>query len=137
MPSTKITAKNLYILLVINFFVNFIPNDYYGVIFAFCINVAALIFLVDRDRGVLEDAGLTPPNLWWCLLMPVYVWKRCTVIGKGRWFWVLWIVLSVLVLTAGNMIQNSQPSGYTTDSTASTNDGSQQWDNRNQASGRY
>jgi hypothetical protein len=55
---------------------------------------AAYAMLVVADRQMLRNAGETPPSLWWLLFVPVYLWKRATLLGQGRSiFWVMLVAL--------------------------------------------
>jgi len=48
------------------------------------------------DEKWLKKSGYEPPTSWWILLIPVYLWKRGTVVGDGRGYFIVWWVAFVL-----------------------------------------
>jgi hypothetical protein len=50
------------------------------------------------DEWKLKRAGYNPPNGWWTLLVPVYLWKRSTVLKQNRMYF--WLYNSALVASA-------------------------------------
>jgi len=58
---------------------------------AICIFITAVItyYFVSKDRALLMQANYDAPAQVWWLILPVYIWKRCTLTKKGRAsFWV-------------------------------------------------
>jgi hypothetical protein len=56
--------------------------------------LALYVVLMVADRQTLRNAGETPPSLGWALLVPAYLWRRATLLGKGRsMFWVMLLAL--------------------------------------------
>lgn len=59
-------------------------------------------FAVMRGEVKLANRdGLSMPSKWWCLIMPVYIWRRLTLLKQSRihfWLWIgVLIGLSVIL----------------------------------------
>lgn len=56
------------------------------------------------DEKRLKAAGHPAPNSWWCLLVPVYLWKRANLLGQSKNYFFAWVaafVVAVVLSTAG------------------------------------
>ena len=66
----------------------------------------ATIAFCQIDVKQLRAAGYSnPPSAWWCLFSPVYLWKRGTLTGDRRPFWVLigsFVVMFVIIIAAAD-----------------------------------
>jgi hypothetical protein len=62
----------------------------------------AYIVLVSRDWKVIGAAGLVTrgkqPSRWWCLLIPVYLWKRARYLQQSKacfWTWMAGLLVMI------------------------------------------
>ena len=67
-----------------------------------CIPALIANFAVIRGEVKLANRdGLSMPSKWWCLIMPVYIWRRLTLLKQSRihfWLWIgVLIGLSVIL----------------------------------------
>lgn len=72
--------------------------------------LASLLIVKADRRRLLQSGAAAPgslPSAWWCLVPPVYLWRRATCLGRPRlpaWGWLgsaaLAFVLSLAVLAA-------------------------------------
>lgn len=61
------------------------------------------------DEWKLKKAGYNPPNGWWTLLVPVYLWKRSTVLKQNRahfWLYNAALVASAILSVLIGMLAN-------------------------------
>lgn len=57
-----------------------------------CIPALIANFAVMRGEVKLANSdGLSMPSKWWCLIMPVYIWRRLTMLKQSRIHFWLWI----------------------------------------------
>lgn len=73
-----------------------VPDQYF--VWGALATVAMNIALILRDQKVLLANGVdNPPNAFWCLLMPVYIFKREKRAGKKN-LNIAWAYLAILVV---------------------------------------
>lgn len=60
--------------------------------------LVANILLCLYDRRRLGEAGYTIPSGWWALLVPIYLWKRSSLLGQKQIFAAAWLVAFVASL---------------------------------------
>lgn len=56
------------------------------------------VILCSVDAWKLENARRPSPSAWWCLLIPVYLWQRATLLKQKRihfWAWIAAFVVSI------------------------------------------
>lgn len=72
---------------------------------------SALLYLVPNvvlcvlDERKLKAAGHQAPSSWWCLIIPVYLWKRATLLKHKKhyfWGWVAAMVISIFITIGGS-----------------------------------
>jgi len=68
------------------------------------VTVGCYIFCCSLDERNLKMAGLSAPNTFWILLVPVYLWKRDSLFGKWRPRFLLWCA----AFTAAFMLDSTQ-----------------------------
>ena len=71
---------------------NLVVNKSVGFLFPMiCYGIAyGAIASFEERQAKKKKVGITLPNLGWCLLMPIYLWKRLTVLRQSRhhfWIW--------------------------------------------------
>lgn len=62
--------------------------------------LAANIALCVLDERRLKATGREAPSSWWCLLIPVYLWKRARLLKQSKkifWCWVAAFALSLMI----------------------------------------
>ncbi len=62
------------------------------------------IGLCVADEKRLKAAGHAAPTTWWVLLLPVYLWKRASLLGQNKNYFYGWLAafaVSVLLAVAG------------------------------------
>jgi hypothetical protein len=64
--------------------------------------LAANIVLCVLDERRLKAAGHQSPSSWWCLLIPVYLWKRSGLLGQSRKIFWCWLAAFMLSITLGS-----------------------------------
>lgn len=65
------------------------------------------VVLCILDEKKLKGAGHKAPSSWWCLLIPVYLWKRATFLKQRKnyfWGWGAAFVISIFISTIGNEV---------------------------------
>lgn len=57
------------------------------------------------DERKLKAAGHESPVIWWIFLIPVYLWKRATLLNHKKhyfWGWIIVFILSILIGIGGH-----------------------------------
>lgn len=63
--------------------------------------LAANIALCILDERRLKAAGHEAPSSWWCILVPVYLWKRAGLLKQSKKIFWCWIAAFALALMLG------------------------------------
>jgi hypothetical protein len=84
-----------------------------GLVFSLTVNytinvlvMIAIVILFYMDWKLLEAHGKATFSKWWMLFSPVYIAKRCKVLGKGKKLLAVWLAIWAFC-AAGNFIFNS------------------------------
>jgi hypothetical protein len=61
------------------------------------------------DANLLKRNGYNPPKMWTSLLVPVYLFKRATLLGQKKAYFVVWIAAFILSFQADALVGNALP----------------------------
>jgi len=73
--------------------------------FSFLLYLIPNIVLCILDERKLKAAGHGAPSTKWCILIPVYLWKRANILGQKKlyfWAWGAAFLLSFAITATGN-----------------------------------
>lgn len=78
----------------------------------FSVNIGWLVLMANiglcvADEKNLKAAGYDAPHLGWTLLIPVYLWKRATILGQKKNYFYAWIIVFVISMIAGSISHES------------------------------
>lgn len=106
MPTVIIERKKIHHLYIwavpfTNIILNMMPISPFNtganlMVALFAVVIPIIFWFLDRD--FIRSAGYQVPRWGWIFLMPIYVWKRDTLIGKGRAGFIGYIILFLLAV---------------------------------------
>ncbi len=70
-------------------------------------SIIANITLCYFDEKKLKSAGHKAPTLWMIFIVPIYIWKRCTLLNHKKYYfgaWVCTFILSILLSIGGHQV---------------------------------
>lgn len=108
-PLTGAEVYNLYVWLVVAMpivgaLLELLFIDILGEA-SFLLYLVPNVVLCVLDERKLKAAGHQAPSSWWCLIIPVYLWKRATLLKQKRhyfWGWMAALVISFFITIGGN-----------------------------------
>ncbi len=53
------------------------------------------IVVMRMEKKLASKDGINMPSEWWCLLVPVYLWQRLTILKQPRIHFWLWLGVAV------------------------------------------